>query len=278
MSPSRLVTFAVRTVTVILGISLGGCALLQPPELQSASTPTAASTPATAAAPAAPTPDPEPSPRINFFQEGVNQAQSAVAIGQSAQSEDDWNLAANRWQQAVNYMKQVPDSDTNHGTAQQKAKEYQQNLTLAQKRAQGEVAAANVASQERAVNAPDENGRVARIQIVERRGGTPLVSVNLAAEGGSQRFNMLFDTGATVTLITDAMARAIGFQPAGQATVTVADGRQVTLPIGYIDIEVGGLVKRNVLVAVGGDAGLLGQDVYGEYGLSMGAAVIDLYQ
>ncbi|MDA0866359.1 MAG: retropepsin-like aspartic protease [Cyanobacteria bacterium] len=279
MSPSRLVTFAARTVTVVLGISLGGCALIRSPEPQSASTPTVVSTSVAISTPvAAPIPEPEPSSRINFFQEGVNQAQSAVAIGQSAQSEDDWNLAANRWQQAVNYMKQVPDSDTNHATAQQKAKEYQQNLTLAQKRAQGEVAAANAANQERAANAPDENGRVARIPIVERRGGTPLVSVSLAAEGGSQRFNMLFDTGATVTLITEAMARAIGFKAAGQATVTVADGRQVALPIGYIDIEVGGLVKRNVLVAVGGDAGLLGQDVYGEYGLSVGGAVIDLYQ
>jgi predicted aspartyl protease len=201
-----------------------------------------------------------------------------VAIGQSAQSEDDWNLAASRWQQAVNYMQQVPDSDTNHATAQQKVKEYQQNLTFAQQRAQGEVAAANAASQASAVNAPDENGRVARIRIVERRGGTPVVSVSLAAAGGSQRFNMLFDTGATATLITPSMAQAIGFQEAGQAIVTVADGRQVTLPIGYIDIEVGGLVKRDVLVAVGGDVGLLGQDVYGEYGLSVGGAVIDLYQ
>ncbi|MGD1906929.1 MAG: TIGR02281 family clan AA aspartic protease [Leptolyngbyaceae cyanobacterium] len=261
-------------ISTVLGLSLSSCSLISP-EPQTAAAP--ASTPVVAPEPAA-TPTPEPSSNINFFKEGVNRAQSAVAIGQSAQSEDDWNLAVSRWQQAVNYMQQVPASDENHATAQQKVKEYQQNLNLAQKRAEGEVAAANAASQESPTNAPDENGRVARIPIIDRRGGTPVVSVSLAAEGGSQRFNMLFDTGATLTLITEAMARAIGFQAAGQATVTVADGRQVALPIGYIDIEVGGLVKRNVLVAVGGDSGLLGQDVYGEYGLSVGAAVIDLYQ
>jgi predicted aspartyl protease len=198
-----------------------------------------------------------------------------VAIGQSAQSEDDWNLAASRWQQAVNYMKQVPDSDSNHATAQQKAQEYQQSLTLAQQRAQGEVAAANTSQ---APAAAAENGRVARIPIVERRGGTPIVSVSLAAAGGSQRFNMLFDTGATVTLITAAMARAIGVKEVDSVNVGVADGRQVTLPVGYVDIEVGGLVKRDVLVVIGGDAGLLGQDVYGEYGISAGSNVIDLYQ
>ncbi len=277
MSSSLLAAVTTRIVTIVLGVSFGGCALVRSPEPQSASTPTAASTPAVVSAPA-PTPDPEPSPRTNFFKEGVNRAQSAVAIGQSAQSEDDWNLAASRWQQAMNYMEQVPDSDANHATAQQKAKEYKQNLALAQQRAEGEVAAANAASQERPANAPDENGRVARILIVERRGGTPVVSVGLAAGGGRQRFDMLFDTGATGTLITDAMARAIGFQPTGQATVIVADGRRVTLPIGYVDIEVGGLVKRDILVAVGGDVGLLGQDVYGEYGLSVGSRVIDLYQ
>jgi predicted aspartyl protease len=276
MSSIPPLTSISRVAAIILGISLGGCALGRSPEPPLASTPVAASTPIAASAPTAAA---EPAPAtINFFQEGINRAQSAVAIGQSAQSEDDWNLAASRWQQAVNYMQQVPDSDANHGTAQQKAQEYQQNLTFAQQRAKGEVAAANAASQASAVNAPDENGRVARIRIVERRGGTPVVSVSLAAAGGSQRFNMLFDTGATATLITASMAQAIGFQEAGQATVTVADGRQVILPIGYIDIEVGGLVKRDVLVAVGGDVGLLGQDVYGEYGLSVGGAVIDLYQ
>jgi predicted aspartyl protease len=214
-------------------------------------------------------------PQLNVFQEGVNLAQSAVAIGQSAQSPQDWQLAASRWQQAARYMGQVPESDPNYAVAQQKVTEYQQNLAQAQQQAQnpggsggGESLAAD----------NDTRGRVARIAIVDRRGGTPVVSVNLTAAGGSQPFPMLFDTGATATLITPAMASAIGVTYVDEVFVTVADGRQVRLPVGFVEVEVGGLVKRNVPVIVGGSVGLLGQDIYGEFGISVGSTVIDLYR
>ncbi len=211
----------------------------------------------------------------NFFREGVNRAQSAVAIGQSAQSADDWNLAASRWQQASQLMQQVPSSDPNYATAQQKVKEYQQNGAAAQQRAKGGGAPSSGQPAETA----QVDGLVAQIPIIERRGGTPVVPVTLTGNSGSQQFPMLFDTGATGTLITAAMANAIGVVIVDQVIVTVADGRQVELPIGYVDtLQVGGLVLKDVLVAIGGDVGLLGQDVYGEYGLSAGANEINLYQ
>ena len=82
---------------------------------------------------------PVPTSQTDYFKEGVTRAQSAVAIGQSAQAPDDWNLAASRWKQAVLYMQQVPSADPNYATAQQKVQEYQQNLALAERRAAGEV-------------------------------------------------------------------------------------------------------------------------------------------
>lgn len=233
------------------------------------SAPTSAPAEATTAAPAAPDAN-----LANYFQEGVNLAQSAVSIGQSAQSPQDWELAANRWQQAISYMQQVPQADQQYSTAQQKVEEYQQNLAQAQQRASGTVAAV----QARAAEADAPPGRVARIGIVDRRGGTPVVPVKLTAAGGTQQFPMLFDTGATGTLITPAMADQIGVTYVEEVIVTVADGRQVRMPVGFVDIEVGGLVKRNVPVVVGGDVGLLGQDVYGEFGISAGTNVIDLYR
>ncbi|WP_008317025.1 TIGR02281 family clan AA aspartic protease [Leptolyngbya sp. PCC 6406] len=268
------------TAASLLATALAGCSLIAPngPSAELAPETTilgADTTPSTPVVTAAATPEPAAAPQQDFFREGVNRAQSAVSIGQSAQSPEDWQLAASRWQQAITYMQQVPSSDENHGTAQQKVQEYQQNLTLAQRRAQGEVPASGGGTTT-ADTAP--NGRVARILITERRGGTPVVSVKLTAAGGSQSFPLLFDTGATGTLITPAMAQAIGVEYVGEVVATVADGRQVRLPIGFVDIEVGGLVKRNVPVAVGGNMGLLGQDVYGEYGISAGGGVIDLYE
>lgn len=217
--------------------------------------------------------EPAPASQPNYFSEGVTRAQSAVAIGQSAQSTDDWNLAASRWQQAVVYMQRVPESDPNHATAQQKVKEYQQNLSLAQRRAAGEVpqnAPATTASR------PD--GLVASIPIVDQMGGTPVVPVTLTGNNGTQQFTMLFDTGASGTLITPAMADAVGVLITGSATVTVADGRRVEIPVGYVDtLQVGDLIVQDIWVGIGGDVALLGQDVYGEYGLSIGGNRIDLY-
>ncbi|MEM6520178.1 MAG: retropepsin-like aspartic protease [Cyanobacteria bacterium P01_C01_bin.70] len=212
--------------------------------------------------------------RANYFNEGVTRAQSAVAIGQSAQSPDDWQLAASRWQQAVQYMEQVPDTDPNYDTAQQKVQEYGQNLTTARKRAAGEVVAAAQSA------APDRPpGLVASIPVIDQMGGTPVVPVALTGDRGTQQFTMLFDTGATGTLITQSMANAVGAIVIGSTVVTVADGRQIEAPVGYIDtLKVGDLVIRDLQVIIGGDVGLLGQNVYGEYGLSIGSNQINLYE
>jgi len=222
---------------------------------------------------AEPATEPETGGR-DFFREGVNRAQSAVAIGQSAQSPEDWSLAASRWKQAVSMMSQVPASDPNYPTAQEKVKEYQQNLAQAERRAAGEnpTVTATAASDR-------PQGLVAQIPIVNRLGGTPVVAVRLTGSQNAQQFPMLFDTGATFTLITPAMAQAIGVPIIGEMTAIVADGRSVRLPVGYIDtLEVGGLVLRDVQVGIGGDAALLGQDVYGDYGLSVGGSTISLYE
>lgn len=287
-------------LSVLLPVVLGACAggsdrpttaTTTPPIEESIeeSTAAATSTPeteaetATAALATPPTPGNEtvaspapPAPNLDFFREGINRAQSAVVIGQTAQSPQDWQLAATRWQQAITYLQQVPATDPNHPAAQERLQTYQENLAQAQGRAQGE--GFQPLPPPTNVPAANANGRVARIPIVERRGGTPVVSVALITPSGRQQFPMLFDTGATGTLITPEMAQAMGVEIVDQVTVIVADGRRVRMPIGMVDIEVGGLVRRNVLVAIGGSVGLLGQDVYGAYGISAGRDVIELFE
>ncbi|MEM9117616.1 MAG: retropepsin-like aspartic protease [Cyanobacteria bacterium P01_F01_bin.56] len=226
------------------------------------------------AAPPTPAAETPSQSQTNYFSEAITRAESAVSIGQSAQSPDDWQLAAGRWQQAMQYMQQVPTDDPNHATAQQKVQEYSQNLAMAEKRAAGEVVTQAPPA------APDRPpGLITSIPIVDSRGGIPVVPVTLEGDRSTQEFPMLFDTGASGTLITPAMADAVGVIITGSAMVTVADGRRVEIPIGYVNsLRVGNLVVSNLWVGIGGDVALLGQDVYGEYGISIGSNQINLYE
>lgn len=218
-------------------------------------------------------PSPAPVAQTDYFREAVNRATSAFVLGQSAQSPADWQLAVGRWQQAVDLMRQVPSDDPNYAQAQAKVQEYQQNLAAAQRRADGQPATTPAAP----VAAP--NGLVAQIPIQERRGGTPVVSVTFQGQRGRHTFPMLFDTGATGTLITAEMAEEIGVVIVGSTQAKIADGSVVSLPLGYVDaIEVGGLRKTSMVVAIGGSVGLLGQDIYGEFGIAMGSHVINLHR
>jgi predicted aspartyl protease len=221
------------------------------------------------AAPAAPA----STPQVDSFREAVNRATSAVAIGQSAQSTADWELAASRWRQAIALMEQVPPGSPNHSQAQAKAEEYQQHLAAAQRRASGEVALAPAP----APTAARPQGLAAQIPIQRRQGGTPVVGVTLQGATGQQTFPMLFDTGATGTLITAEMAQAVGVTVVGETQARIADGSVVTLPIGVVNVvELGGLRREQVRVAIGGTYGLLGQDIYGQYGIAIGSHMIHL--
>ncbi|MEA5450352.1 retropepsin-like aspartic protease [Leptolyngbya sp. CCNP1308] len=217
-----------------------------------------------------------PAEAVDTFREAVNRATSAVAIGQSAQSSADWQLAASRWQQAIALMEQVPSNSPNQAQAKTKAQEYKQHLASAQRRATGSIvpAPAPIAA------APAlPAGLAAQIPIQRRQGGTPVVAVTLKASTGSQTFPMLFDTGATGTLITAEMAQAVGVTIVGETQARIADGSVVTLPIGLVNaVELGGLRREQVKVAIGGNYGLLGQDIYGQYGIAIGSHMIHLHQ
>lgn len=216
------------------------------------------------------------------FQAAINRASSAVAIGQSAQSSSDWQLAVSRWQQAIQLMQQVPLSSSQYLLAQSKIEEYQQHLAAAQSAAvEGQSHSRKALSQngqsDQALSRP--SGSIAQIPILRRRGGTPVVPVTLKAQGAPQEFDMLFDTGATGTLITPTMAQALGVTPIGQARVTIADGSQVNMPVGYLEyVELGDFRRDKLLVAIGGEVALLGQNAYGDFGISIGSYLINLYR
>lgn len=109
--------------------------------------------------------------------------------------------------------------------------------------------------------------RMFRVPIQGRSGGIPIVAVTL---NGEKTFPMLVDTGASITTITPAMARAVGVRPQGKVRVTVANGQVVEIPRGRISsIHVGDAQLNDFTVLVG-DVPLLGQNFFSEYNVTVG--------
>lgn len=77
---------------------------------------------------------PKPS-QSQSFRNAVNIAINASKLAQSAETEEEWNLVASQWQEAVTMMKKVPPESANYELAQKKAIEYQKNLAYAQESA-----------------------------------------------------------------------------------------------------------------------------------------------
>jgi predicted aspartyl protease len=194
-------------------------------------------------------------------------ATGAYTISKSAVSRDDWKLVANYWQQAINLLKQVPASSSQHAIAEKKLPQYQRFLAEAQEKAAPPL---------KKNTQGDINPQFFSIPIKGRRNGTPLVDISF---NGERKFEMLFDTGANVTLITREIAYSLRLKPQGLTKVTVADGADVVVYKATLKtLEADGRIKRNMSVVVAPPAmeeGLLGQDFYEGYDISIKEDVIE---
>ncbi len=117
---------------------------------------------------------------------------------------------------------------------------------------------------------------VIRIKIKKRYASTPVVDVSF----NGKTFEMIFDTGASSTLITQSMANALSIQPIGYREVIIADGSTLKLPVTAIkQVSAGGLVNRNMAVTVASkaDVGLLGHDFFGNYDIKIKRNEIELH-
>jgi clan AA aspartic protease (TIGR02281 family) len=117
---------------------------------------------------------------------------------------------------------------------------------------------------------------VIHIKIKKRYASTPVVDVSF----NGKTFEMIFDTGASSTLITQSMANALTVQPTGYREVVIADGSTLKLPVMAIkQVSVGGLTSRNLEVTVAdkADVGLLGHDFFGNYDIKIKRHEIELH-
>lgn len=119
---------------------------------------------------------------------------------------------------------------------------------------------------------------VYRIPIKRRSGKTPIIEVTF---NGKKTFEMIFDTGASGTLITQPMANALQLKPSGTLQASIADGSIIKLKTGRVkSIGVGGAKVNNIRVAIAPNAkiGLLGHDFFGNYDVKIGQNVVELYR
>ncbi|GBE91216.1 retroviral aspartyl protease [Nostoc cycadae WK-1] len=120
-------------------------------------------------------------------------------------------------------------------------------------------------------------GRVFRVPIKRHFGRTPVIDVTF---NNQKTFEMVVDTGANGTLITQAMANSLQIKPTGTLNAQTADGNQVQFPTGKIkSMAAGGIVANNVEVAIASKAGigLLGHDFFGNYDIKILQTAVEFH-
>jgi clan AA aspartic protease (TIGR02281 family) len=245
-----------------------------------------------------------------MYQRASDVAYSAALLSQSAQISEDWQLVASRWEEAISLLKKVPSSSSYYASAKPKISEYQRNLNIAKQQASrpqsptssGTVVGIARATPDVADNSsaiPEErpteitptpatklpttplkantsNSGVFQVPIKRRIRQTPVIEVTF---NGDQTFEMIVDTGASGTLITQTMAQSLGIEPEGEVIANTASGQGVKFDTGMVDsIAVNGIVAQNFRVAIADqalDIGLLGHDFYGNYDISLKQNVVE---
>lgn len=119
-----------------------------------------------------------------------------------------------------------------------------------------------------------------RLAIKRRENGVPVVDVWFNKR---KSFEMMVDSGASMTVITRPMATALGITTAhivDSITVKTANG-QTNMPIVYLSsVTVAGLTTQQVPVAIAGpdmEIGLLGQDFLQRYDVNLRTSHIEFH-
>jgi len=204
---------------------------------------------------------------FNSYEQALDISTGAMTISETAISREDWSLVASRWEAAIKLLKTVPDSSPQYSTARKKITAYESNLADAKERS-APLPIKSCSS--------DSNPQFFSVLIKERVGGIPIVDVMFNDE---QKFEMMFDTGASNSLITRSMAATLRLAPSGWAKGSLADGSVAILPIALLkSTEIDGRLKRSLPVLVAPPSmpiGLLGQDFYKGYDVMIKENIIE---
>lgn len=272
-------------VTGVVIWAIAGCRPpTEPPSPSIAPSPSADA--ATTAAPISSPATPQRS-EAEVYQQALSRANSAQNLSKTALSYDDWSLVASRWQQAIEGLKSLPDNSPYRVMAKEKLPQLEQGWATAKQRASraktaevkqtpGILAGSQSLNVSSSAATAADAGRVFQAKIKRRAGGTPVIDVTF---NGSQSFEMIVDTGASGTVITPAMAAALGVRTIGKTKVNTASQAGVEVALGFVEsIAVGNAVVRDVIVAIGNNAldiGLLGHDFFSDYDVTVKRDVVE---
>ncbi|HBB32048.1 MAG TPA: hypothetical protein DDZ80_23755 [Cyanobacteria bacterium UBA8803] len=125
----------------------------------------------------------------------------------------------------------------------------------------------------------DTNPEFFSIPIKKRSHNRPVVEVTF---NNQHTFDMIFDTGATTTLITRPMAAKLKLPLVGTQKMLVADGTVVTLLTALAKFQkIDDRIKTDMVVLVAPptqDIGLLGQDFYEGYNVILKENTIEFHR
>jgi predicted aspartyl protease len=94
------------------------------------------------------------------------------------------------------------------------------------------------------------------------------------------RLEMMFDTGASGTLITAATASKLALRVQGSGYATLADGRKSPFFVAPVrSVYAGNTRPKMLMVAISNtaDIGLLGQDFFGDFDIKIRLNSIELH-
>jgi predicted aspartyl protease len=216
------------------------------------------------------------------YREALDRADSARSISQSAQNPEDWELTANRWEQALDLLDEVPAKDPNRKYVGQKRAEFNHGLAVARAKIEGSkvpVWVEPVVWADQAIDkGPKLEGakdqRTYRVPIKYRRNRIPIVDVTF---NGKYVFEMMVDTGASGTMITPEIMKAIKGKDLGTAKIGTAAG-QANVDVSVVNsITLGGNSIYDVPVTIG-PMGLLGHDFYKDCDITIRRDVVEFAQ
>ncbi len=255
------------------------------------------------------------SQEVSVLELALDKGASAVSIGQWAQSAEDWQLVESNFNRAIALLKQIRPNSPNFAFARKKIIEYEGQLQLARQQGNPSKGSSlspdspvvtrlnpgrkipysppipfretptipdfqspspDIATQKIPTEKTNDHQQVYIVPIKRRIGGTPIVEVIF---NGKSRFEMIVDTGASGSVITQEMARSLGVVPVGVARANTVSSQGLEFPIAYVDsMEVGGVMAKRVPVAIAGLAlttGLLGHDFFGNYDITIKRNVVE---
>ena len=113
------------------------------------------------------------------------------------------------------------------------------------------------------------NSKSFKVKIKRRVGGIPVIDVIFNRK---KSYEMLLDTGASGTVLTILMAEELGLKPEGYVMVQTPSSKAVAFPTTTVNsIKVGTVEIKKTQVAVSPSLslGLLGQDFFGLYDITI---------